>query len=137
MADLALLAEYIRINLRVPVKGDGKNLILTLSLSNGRSQTVLVSLKNYRNDMVIEVRSRCGVISNAKAVRASLKRNLSGVLGGLAMDRVDGHHVIDCVQRLVVPPGLGVNIDEFLNTISSIGMQADLIESKLGHEDVF
>jgi hypothetical protein len=87
--------------------------------------------------MVIEVRSRCGVIADAKAVRASLKRNFTNSLGGLAMDKVDGHHVIDCVQRLVVPPGLGVNIDEFLGTISSIGMQADLIESKLSHADVF
>lgn len=137
MPNLALLMEYIRLNLRVPVRGEGKQLILTLSLSNGRTQTVLVSLKNYKEGAVIEVRSRCGVISDAKAVRTSLKRNFTSSLGGLAMEKVEGRHVIDCVQRLVVPPGLGVNIDEFLDTISSIGMQADLIESKLSHADVF
>jgi hypothetical protein len=53
------------------------------------------------------------------------------------MDKVDGQHIIDCVQRLVVPPGLGVNIEEFLMTISSIGLQADLIESNLSNTDVF
>jgi hypothetical protein len=137
MVNLELLAEYIRINLHVSVNREGNHLILTLRLNNGRSQTVLVSVKNSKDGGIIEVRSRCGVISNAKAVRASLKRNFINSLGGLAMDSVDGHHVIDCVQRLVVPPGLGVNIEEFLDTISSIGIQADMIESKLGQADVF
>jgi hypothetical protein len=137
MPNLDLLAEYIRVNLRVPVIAESKQLILTLSLSNGRTQTVLVSIKNYRDGIVIEVRSRCGVISDAKSVRASLKRNFNGSLGGLAMEKLNGHHVIDCIQRLVVPPGLEVNIEEFLHTISSIATQADHIESNLGHADVF
>jgi hypothetical protein len=137
MLDLALLAEYIRVNLNVPVIGEGNQLILSLTLSNGRSQAVLISIRNFKSDKIIEVRSRCGVITNPKSVRASLKRNYSGSVGGLCMDKVDGQHIIDCVQRLVVPPGLGVNIEEFLITISSIGLQADLIESNLSNTDVF
>lgn len=137
MPNLDLLSEYIRLNLHVPVGVEGDQLILNLSLSNGRTQTVLVSVKNYKNGKVIEVRSRCGVISDPETVRALLKRNFSGSIGGLAMDKVEGQYVVDCVQRLVVPPDLGVQIDEFLDTISSIGMQADLIESKLSQADVF
>ena len=137
MPNLALLSEYIRLNLHVPVRVEGDQLILNLSLSNGRTQTVLVTVKNYKNVNVLEVRSRCGVISDPKTVRALLKRNFSGSIGGLALDKVEGQHVVDYVQRLVVPPDLGVNIDEFLDTISSIGMEADLIESKLSHADVF
>jgi hypothetical protein len=137
MPNLALLSEYIRLNLHVPVRVEGDQLILNLSLSNGRTQTVLVSVKNYKNVNVLEVRSRCGVISDPKTVRALLKRNFSGSIGGLALDKVEGQHVVDYVQRLVVPPDLGVNIDEFLDTISSIGLEADLIEIKLSHADVF
>jgi hypothetical protein len=137
MLNLALLAEYIRINLRVQVRGEGDQLIFILNVGNGRTQTVLVSLKSYKDGTVIEVRSRCGEISDAKMVRASLKRNFTGSLGGIAMDKIEGRYVIDCVQRLVVPPGLDVNIDEFLVTISSISTQADVIESKLGQADLF
>jgi len=137
MTNLIELAEFVRVNLRVPVQGNAKQLILTLSLNSGRTQTVLVSIKQASEGQLIEVRSRCGVISDAKSIRALLKRNLTTGLGGIAMEKVEGHHVIDYVQRLVVPPGLGVNIAEFLDTISSIGVQADVIESKLGHADVF
>lgn len=137
MTDLRQLAEYIRVNLHVPVQGDSKQLILTLALKNGRKQTVLISLKKAGEGQVVEVRSRCGVISDAKAIRASLKRNFSNSLGGLAMETINGHYVIDCVQRLVVPPKLGVNIGEFLHAITSIGAQADSIENKLGHGDNF
>lgn len=137
MTNLLELAEFVRVNLRVPVQGDTKQLILTLSLNKGRTQTVLISLKKLSEGQLIEVRSRCGVISDSRSIRASLKRNLITPLGGVTMEKVDGHHVVDCVQRLVVPPGLGVNIVEFLDTITSVGVQADLIESKLGHADVF
>ena len=137
MTNLIELAEFVRVNLRVPVEGNKKELIVTLSLNNGRTQTVLVSIKESSEGQLIEVRSRCGVISDAKNIRALLKRNFRTPLGGIAMEIVNGHHVIDCVQRLVVPPGLSVDIAEFLDTISSIGVQADLIESKLGHADVF
>jgi hypothetical protein len=137
MPNLPLLSEYIRVNLHVPVAVEGDQLILEISLSNGRTQTVLVSVRNYKDCKVIEVRSRCGVISDAKTVRALLKRNFTGSIGGLAMDKVNGQNVVDYLQRLVVTPELGVNIAEFLDTISYIGMQADLIESKLSNADVF
>jgi hypothetical protein len=137
MPNLPLLSEYIRVNLHVPVDVEGDQLILEISLSNGRTQTVLVSVKNFKDGKVIEVRSRCGVISDAKTVRALLKRNFTGSIGGLAMDKVNGQNVVDYLQRLVVTPELGVNIAEFLDTISYIGMQADLIESKLSNADVF
>ena len=81
MPNLALLSEYIRLNLHVPVRVEGDQLILNLSLSNGRTQTVLVTVKNYKNVNVLEVRSRCGVISDPKTVRALLKRNFSGSIG--------------------------------------------------------
>lgn len=137
MTNLRELAEYIRVNLHVPVQGDSNQLILTITLNNGRTQTVLVSVKKTGEGQVIEVKSRCGVVKSAAMVRSSLGRNLNSPLGGVAMSKVDGHAVLDCVQRLVVPPGLGVNIGELLNTISSIGVQADVIEGKLGHADVF
>jgi hypothetical protein len=137
MLALTLLREYIRINLHVPVIGEGNQLILNLTLSNGRSQSVLISIRNHKSDQIIEVRSRCGVIKNPKTVRASLKRNYSNSLGGVCMDKIDGHHVIDCVHRMVVPLGVGVNIEEFLTAITSIGFQADFIEGSLSNTDVF
>lgn len=137
MVNLALLAEYIRINLHVPVVGEGNQLILSLALENGRNQSVLISIKDFNAAKIIEVRSRCGVITDPKTIRASLRRNYSSSIGGLCMEKVDGKHVIDYVQRLIVPTGLGVNIEEFLTTISTIALQADLIESNLSNNDVF
>ena len=137
MVNLAVLAEYIRINLHVPVIGEDNHLILSLNLGNGRSQSVLISIKTFKAAKIIEVRSRCGVIADPKTVRVSLKRNFACSIGGLCMEKIDGRHVLDYVQRLVVPPGMGVNIEEFLTTISSIAALADLIESNLSNNDVF
>lgn len=137
MPALLSLRDLVRINLRVPVEAEGGQLILTLTVGEGRKQTVLVSVHNYGEFEAIEVRSRCGVIADAKLVRSAIKRNFDSEIGGLVMSKVDSRFVLDLVHRIAVPSMARLDSGAVLNTINLIAVQADNLEKSLGDADVF
>ena len=137
MIDLKELCALIELNLKVRPQLAGNQILLTIDLSNGRKQTVMLTMKNLKDGQIIEVTSRCGVISSAAMVRASLQRNMKSPLGGIAMDTTTDAKTLDCVHRIANPKGHAPNVPEILGAITSVGVQADIIEGKLGHEDQF
>ncbi|MEO2031093.1 MAG: hypothetical protein ABGZ35_03305 [Planctomycetaceae bacterium] len=128
--------RVISINAKVSIRhGRGKSL-LSFRLGNGRSQTVLLSLKSVHGVGVVELKSRCRIASTAATVRSALKRNLSSPCGGFALDLTTDPPAVDLIQRLVAVDG-EPDYTELLHNLSSIVHRADAIEKTQSDIDEF
>lgn len=137
MINLTMLCQLIEQNLNVRTTVSDNQILFTIGVTSSRNQTVLITMNTFLDGQVVEVKSRCGVVTKANTVRQCLRRNLISPLGGIAMDTSTQPKTIDIIQRLAIPNGLGVNIPELLATITSVAIQADTIEEKMGLGDIF
>jgi hypothetical protein len=110
--------------------------LLTFRLSNGRTQTVLLTLRSVLGVSVVELKSRCRTVHGAATIRAALKHNLVSPCGGFALDVTSTPPTVDIVHRLVAIDG-EPNYSELIHCLSSIVHHADAIEQKQSDQDQF
>ena len=97
--------QLISRNASVSIRQGRGEALLIFSLSNGRTQTVMLALRSVTGFSVVELKSRCRTAHDADTVRAALKRNLLSPCGGFALDVTSDPPTIDIVHRVVAIDG--------------------------------
>ncbi len=130
--NLQLIARHGSLRIE---QGRGEALLI-FTLNDGRTQTVLLSLRSQSAVSVAELKSRCRLAQTAATIRAGLKHNLSSPWGGFSLDLSGQTAAIDLVYRLLVIDG-EPDYSELIESISSLIYRADSIEQKYSNQDLF
>jgi hypothetical protein len=111
-------------------------LLATLPVGNGRSQTVKVVCDRATRGPyhLLRLTSRACAARDYKIVQRALRTNAGNELGGLALDTSTDPPVIDVVYSLIAE---GVAINDFVDSLYSVAGLADHIEERFEGRDEF
>jgi hypothetical protein len=123
----------------IPVQCGENEMLITMSMKNGRKQTVKIhSVRNrYGTYSVLRFQSRVCIAQGAAMIRAALKANADSDYGGYALDTTVTPGMIDIVHGYVITPQCEWIPSDVFTAIQRLAAFADDMEQRVMGGDVF
>ena len=120
----------------IQVTYQAADMLVTMSVGNGRKQTVMVTTQRGHHGAysLIRLRSRVSAIAEPKMVRDALRANTGLSLGGLALDTSTSPPALDMIYSIIAD---NMNINTFVSALQRVARRADDLERRLCGTDQF
>lgn len=126
--ELAGLLKTVR-GVPMRLEANKTQILVTLDLANGRSQTVLISTRDLPGHLgqFVRLQSRACLARDHRFVKSALFANAGMLLGGLALDTSTDPPAVDVIYSLDADQ---LNLTELLQALVEIAQHADQIEQR-------